>query len=1157
MGFKTSVNIKFDIGKVEFIKRYLPTPSHAEALKGIIDGFITEGAGHAHIILGPYGTGKSLIANVLSSIVSRMVDELEITSLVNKFEQVDDHVAEDIRALSTLKTNYIPILLSGNEGRFRQSIISNIVRKLKEHGIDVVLPGLSTKIIDAIRIWEEQYPEAYLSFKLKVEQDGKILNKWMDQIKKQDENEIKYFSDIYPHLTRGATFEIDYDHSFISQIEFLVDVLEKNNLGIFIVYDEFARFLQGLSGSKINEAMQDLQDLAELANRTSQIHFLLITHRNLRHYFNNSDDEQQKEFQRIQKRFRQYLVKSDQATFLRIAEIILLENLVNKPAIPENTFQEVQSQMRSFPLFPSINQTERDQLIIRSMFPLHPVALFLLPHLTRVFGQNERTLFTFLESQETGGLINHIEKSNYYYLAHQLFDFFFQDVNDSYNQDTAEHILLYKKALARMPEEIPNKIVTHNLVKLTTLWNLCGLQSQQKLTTEFLIFATQIDENELRNTLIKLTENKVMRFNRINNYWELFSGSSVDLDESIDIEKQTINIEPTVQINVLGQILPKKHYYPERFNDEKGMTRFASVHFIFAKDIIEGRYEPVEVFSDLHIYYVLPSLEDNREELEVALKNLSLQKERLFFLCWNPFESVRETISNYLALNSLKNNKLFISEDKGIKEELEVIITETKYSIMKYLSPISSFDNESKWFSDGRILRINSELELTSILTEKCYELYRSTPVILSDTFNRCNISGVQKNAGINLINNILENGHEEQFCIEGSGPEYALYAAIFKNNDRFDTNVNNLDYTSIANDQFKLLREKLIEQLEKYPSGTLQDIVNIFSKEPFGIRKPLIPILLVAMLRDRWNEFMLYNKGMYVPGINGSKLFEIIVEVGPENYEYVYERLEESYIDFFNKIEMYFRDSIEDRLINSSRIIFICGTLLKWLRSLPYLTQTSEEVDKEFQQFRSWIRTSEIDPQHSIAELYNLFNNNFDKLLDLKMYAESFLTKVKERLAKVVLEKIDVRDYSELQQWAEQFEVSIYQNKQMEKLAHSVINEHSESWLTRFAESYIGVKINEWSDTTLNLFIDQLTYDFQPLNLLSDDSDEQDNESVVKIQLENNSKTINRVELSVKSTTIYTNLERMINTAGSNVPRQELEYLIYMLFENYVVNGE
>ena len=66
--FSTSVNLKFDIGNTEFVQRYLPTPSHADFLKGIIAGFLGENNQNAHIMIGPYGSGKSLAATIVADI---------------------------------------------------------------------------------------------------------------------------------------------------------------------------------------------------------------------------------------------------------------------------------------------------------------------------------------------------------------------------------------------------------------------------------------------------------------------------------------------------------------------------------------------------------------------------------------------------------------------------------------------------------------------------------------------------------------------------------------------------------------------------------------------------------------------------------------------------------------------------------------------------------------------------------------------------------------------------------------------------------------------------------------------------------------------------------------------------------------------------------
>lgn len=145
MAFKTSVNIRFDVGKDEFINRYIPTPSHTEVLKGLLDGFVKEG-NRSHIIVGAYGTGKSLIATVISSIMSKNASSKGLEKLINKFTHFDDYIADQLRTASSLEKKYLPVLLTGNEGRFRQAILLNIIKTLKSEGIEVVLQGSVKKL---------------------------------------------------------------------------------------------------------------------------------------------------------------------------------------------------------------------------------------------------------------------------------------------------------------------------------------------------------------------------------------------------------------------------------------------------------------------------------------------------------------------------------------------------------------------------------------------------------------------------------------------------------------------------------------------------------------------------------------------------------------------------------------------------------------------------------------------------------------------------------------------------------------------------------------------------------------------------------------------------------------------------------------------------
>lgn len=1151
MSFKTSVNIKFDIGNNEFIKRYIATPSHAEAFKGISEGFINKDSNKAHIIIGPYGTGKSLLANIMGSIVAGLVSEEEIQSISRKFDKVDEGTAENFKNLSKINRQYLPVLLSGNEGRFRQSILSGIIKSLEDQGINITLPGITSKIIDTITVWENDFPETYNLFCTKLNLDNKDVNKWLSQISKQNEQEIRYFSDLYPKLTSGANFDINYDYSFMSQLEFLSGILQQNNFGVFIVYDEFARFLQSLTASKFNETMQDIQDLAELTNRSEFLHILLITHKGLRQYFNNFSEEIASEFQRIEKRFKQYFVKSDQATFLRIAEIIVSENIEKRTTISESTFEHTQKELKKYTLFPSLNQTERDELITQGMYPLHPISLFMLPQLTSVFGQNERTLFTFLESQDSGGLINHITKSNSYYLPHQLFDYFFTDFNDIRSGDTSEQFIFFKKAIARIPSELESKELAIHITKFISLWNICNLQSEQALSNDFLAFALNTHYYEIENMMKILVEHKILRFNRVNNYWEVFSGSFIDLEERLKKEKQTAILNEQSKFNILYKNLMKKYYLPQRYNDEKGMTRFAAIEIVEANHFLEENMSLRNKNSDFIIYYVLQDNESSLADIESKALKISEDHKNIVFIHSDPYKVIDDYVKDVYFLDQLSKDKNLISEDKGLLEEIKILINESNFLISDYLNEINKFSEESIWYINAQKNKFSSEVSLSEWLSTQCDNRFRYTPVILNDSFNRAIVSGQQKNAAIKLINLMLKNPYQSQFEIEGSGPEYSMYASILKNNGRLDLNINNLNYENIEYEPYSILRNRLIELLDTQTSGSLQDIIDLFTSNEFGIRKPVVPVLLVALLRDRWNEFMLFSNEMFVPGLSGDKLFTIINEIGADKYDYKYDRIDNDLIEFFGKIEVSFSEYLEDRLRGQSRTLFTAGTLMKWVRGLPRLTQVSNSIAEDFKWFRDCIKRSEINPQESMYLIFEKYQNNFEKIISFKAYGENYIGLVREQIQKDIFELLELQKIIDIENWLSNYSESSNQNKLVRSLNYVVKNNLGEDWTNNFIKEYVGAKLEDWSDITYNLLITQLQQDHKKLEETYNDLDQKNDGIIIKVG--DHTKFINKVELSVKSKVVYDNVERMINSSGKNISRQELEYLMYKLFDKFV----
>jgi hypothetical protein len=1136
MTFKSSVNIKFDLGRTEFFERYLPTPSHATVLRGLLRGFNDRGEGKSHIVIGPYGTGKSLIGTLISGIVSNNIEKQALQILKQKFDQVDDEIYNELTKIENHKKTYLPVILNGYEGPFRQAILSAIMRVLTENCINVVIPGVVSKIFSIIDGWENNYPKTYKKFLQLLKDNKKDLELWRLELLNYNESEINWFQDVYPSLTSGAEFVADYEEGFIFQIQYVLKELEKRNLGFFIVYDEFGRFLQNISVHQIHQTMQDIQNLAELADHNvDNLHILFITHKNLRHYFLRYSEEYRNEFQRIEKRYRIYHVENDQATYVRLTQSVVHE-LYEGKQIPDYKEKDYIRSLRKFPLFPELNQVEIEKLVIRGSYPIHPVSLALLPYLSNLFGQNERTLFTFLEGRQKGGLMEFIRKNERVYIAPNLFDYFFPNLEEVDPENKFKELLLYRKLIKKVPG-LSSNVLYLDIIKFITLWNITGLQSKYPLTNELISFALDKDESQIELALKELTQLKTVRFNSILGYWELFEGSAINIEEMINKKLKEFHVSREKRLKILEEHLSKRFYLANVYNDVKSMTRFASTHLIFSSDILNENSYGIhdQKNADAFVYFVLLESISDREKV---ISKLIEQKDLYNFYCVPTFEYhlVDSFIRIYELVNIFLKDEELIKQDVELKNELLLKKEETSYYIQQFLNRYINFREELTWIANGKFYSIRNEFFLEKLLSDLMFKLFPNTPEVRNDSYNRRVVNRVQLKAGYSVIDHIIYHYDEPDFNITGNGPDYLIYATIFKNN-RLD--IRDLD--NISSKDFRLMREKLLNVLINHPYGTLSNFVDILRNSPFGVREPLIPIYLVSLLRDKWDYLSFYRNDMYIAEVNGEKLFKMIEEA--DQYSYVYYEFGKEYEILFAELEKLFEEYISEDILQMPKHLKLVSALLKWLRSLPRFTQISTQMAEELILLKEKIRLVEVNPNQSLESLIEIYKDDFNMLNKHVTEIESFVVNQREYYKNKVFKILNVSSYKELKQWADNQEVIV---KKQNRLVKSILKSNQENWFDLLANELVGVSLEDWSDTTAEMFFVQIKHEFQQLRI-------KDASEHIQLSINGNVKIIPKVNLSSKSKTLYQNVQRIIKNGGRTVPKEEIEYLIYELVKEFV----
>jgi len=1135
MSFKASVNIKFDFGKKEFFERYIPTPSHAQVLRGLLRGFNGVGT-KAHIVVGPYGTGKSLLGTLVSGIVSKVVEREVFDSLVEKFNRVDDDVYRELERVRNHERVYLPVILNGYEGAFRQSVLSAIIRTLRENRLSITVPGVVSRILSVIDIWQNDYPKTYENFLKLLHEYKKDLELWRLELLSFNEKEVEWFKSIYPSLTSGAEFIIEYEEDFISQIRYVLGELDKKNMGIFMVYDEFGRFLQNMHIGQVHQTMQDIQDLAELADHNvDNLHLMFITHKNLRHYFLKYSDEYKSEFQRIEKRYALYHIENDRATYIRLIQNVIGE-LNKEQKITKVKKEEYVRFLRKFPIFPELNQVEIEELVIEGAYPLHPVSLVLLPALSGLFGQNERTLFTFLESFQVGGFLNFISSHNGVYTASNLFDYFFPSTEEMEVYEEFDDLNIYQKLI----KKIPNLSKDHwNILKFITLWNLSGMQSKCPLTLEFIAFAMDMNTNEVRVFLNELSEVKAVRFNSIRGYWELFDGSSFNIDELIGSRISLLNLSKDKKVQILEEHLTKKFYLANEYNDVKSMTRFASVHLVFSSDILNGDLSipSYKKQSDLLIYFVLL---DSIKDREKVIAILETQKDVYDIYCIPNFEcvSVDKYVQQYEVVSALLRDGELLKNDPYLKQELILKKEEVSFNIKKFLDQYINFKGNVEWIVCGERGEIKNEYILESVLSKIMFSIYPYTPEVRNDSFNRKFVNRVQLKAAYNVVDHVIKYYDKPHFNITGNGPDYLIYATIFKNNK-----LNIGDLSDIKNENFRLLRQALVEKLEKNPSGCLRDLVDILRNSPFGIREPLIPIYIVSLLRDKWDNISFYRNDMYVSEINGENLFKMVAEA--ENYIYFYYEFGREYEDLFNLLEEIFERYIDEELKGAPKHIRVVKATLRWMRSLPRFTQVTSKMEEDLIYLKEKIRQMEVNPNHALEKLVKKYQDKLNVLKDHIEIIENFYTNMKEEIKRNVYEIVEVSSYDELVCWAHKQDPVF---KKQNPLVSTILESNSENWLDLLIDHMVGISFDAWSDNTVQMFFNQISNECS--QLANGNANKEEN---IRLVVDGDTKVISRVNLSPKSQTLYQNVYRIIKNGGRTVPQEEIEYLIYELVKEFV----
>lgn len=1029
--FKTSVNLYLSLNKSEKVLSYIPTKSSVNLMKDYLRA-VLENKEQATLLVGPYGKGKSHLLLVLLAILTmnrnpenqKIVDEL--ARKVLKADDIGIQTSELIqRAWGTKR--FLPVLISNTTGDLNQAFVYGLNDALKREGLTELTPETYYSVaLDRIKDWENNYKETYELFEQELEQHDLSMSSFKLELELCSKEAINLFKSLYPKVTAGSEFnpmavsEVLPLYKEIS--EKLVEEYEYS--GIYIVFDEFSKFIESQNGITAGANMHLLQSICELAtdSKDAQVYITMVAHKSIKEYGKYLAQDLINLFTGIEGRLvEKFFVTSSKNNYELIKNAIIKDvtTLKDIPHFEKYLGEEVSNAYFSLPAFKSnFLRAEFNSIILEGCYPLNPMASYLLLNISEKVAQNERTLFTFISNDEPHSMArfvaNHTADMEWSIGADLIYDYFSTLFKKDVSNEYIHNIWLSAEYTIGKCNTIDQK----KIVKALATILIVNKEDEIPATEKYLKLCVNASDPDQAIDELKRKE-FIYKKNSTGSYiFKTRAGSEL----KAEIKKQReVKGDNTNYARALLEVTGKYFVIPRKYNTIAMMTRYFRNEFMNVEDFINIESAEAILGDDTLDGKVLTlfSFEEINQEL-VTQHIYNLSDERLVVVCPKKPINIRKQLKDYEIIRELRDNQFFTNNNEILKKELPLLLDDLTVELEHHISTVYENDSDTKvLYFDGHIVHSTKSGSVEQAVNDCCLNIYTATPIINNEMVNKSVIGTAQtKRARMNIIQAILVHEDTPEYYM-GSNQEATIYRSLF-------------GVTGITDgkprEDIQLILKKINEYVDSCSDKklSLTEIVHKLIKAPYGMRRAVVPFYLAYILANRREDIVVYysNKEVQLTP-------EVVVNMSerPDEYAIYVSKADIQKEKYISELNLLFQ--VEDnRNLSSNRIKNIVICMQRWFRSLPQATRNIINIDQYvgnddkvrfMKEIKKTMQKVDFNPFEILfvdfpkAFETKTLEDTFKVIDDCKTYYDDYFTWIEQQVVSAIYNLWDVKRKQEL----------------------------------------------------------------------------------------------------------------------------------------------
>ena len=639
----------------------------------------------------------------------------------------------------------------------------------------------------------------------------------------------------------------------------------KTHGGLILFIDEMGKFLE--AAAQDGSDIYVLQQLAEAASR-SQGRFLIVgvLHQAFEEYAHRLSHEMRDEWAKIQGRFIDLVVNTAGEEQIDLISRAIESNHHSRKA------GALASAVAGFVRRERADDAGPLAATLEACWPLHPlVACLLGPISRRRFGQNQRSIFGFLNSSEPHGFQDFLHHAGHdeLYGPDRLWDYLRANLEPSILASPDGHRwALAAEALERC-ESIGGEALHINLLKTIAVIDLfkerSGLVANSKLLRACF---PEISTRALERALAKLDTWSFTIFKKFLDARAIFAGSDFDIDQAVRAalnEIDEIDFWELKSLAGLQPILAKRHYH------ETGALRWFDVNIVPISGLLEfAAHRKPDNGTIGHFLLAIPTEGESEEHAEDVCRKAARYSDAWDIVVgiskrsWAVVPLAREL----LALDSVSNDHPELAGDPVARREVSARLMALQALLETELH--KAFDS-ALWFRKNHQPKRLRQADLNSIASELADRRFAQSPSLHNELLNRQKPSSNAIAAQNNLLRRMVLNQGESRLGIEGFPAEGGLFASVLEATGLYVQEGKRGCFVSprTSDDDPRRLAplwDTALEYLKKHANRTVpvSELFELWRKPPFGLKDGLMPILAVAFVLSQRDKLAVYRDGIF-----------------------------------------------------------------------------------------------------------------------------------------------------------------------------------------------------------------------------------------------------------------------------------------------------